>query len=212
MEERKTFSTVLLEDMTAAFKRLKENQPSERRTAIRVAFAAVEGHLAMLSQELLAKAGDGLTETERMALREENYRVDDSGKIHKVTAYLPLKSRVKLVTSTVKRLHPEYAIDFQGSEWQALLKGLDARDKITHPKDLTDMNVEFAEVQAAVTGVFWFLVEVIAPGHAGIAAYLKKNPPKNTLADIALFGPGVPLSELLSSEHNKPDPGEGGAA
>jgi len=82
MEESGDFSTVLIGDMTAAMRRLKDDHhPRESRTCVRTAFAAVEGHLATLCNELLAKAAGGLTETERMALREETYRVDATGNI-----------------------------------------------------------------------------------------------------------------------------------
>jgi len=82
MEESGDFSTVLIGDMTAAMRRLKDDHhPRESRTCVRTAFAAVEGHLATLCNELLAKAAGGLTETERMALREEAYRVDATGNI-----------------------------------------------------------------------------------------------------------------------------------
>jgi hypothetical protein len=194
MEEPDDFSTVLLGDMTAAIRRLKDDHPRERRAFIRAAFAAVEGHLAGLCQDLLARATGGLTETERMALREESYRVSDSGRIETIPAHQPLKHRVKLVTGIVKRLHPEYAIDFGSAGWQALLTGLDVRHRITHPKTRQDMNVESAELEAALNGVFWFLATVISSGHEGIAAYVARH---FTLADLDRLAEGIPLSQLL---------------
>jgi len=191
MEESESFSTVLIDDMTAAIRGLKDQHPRQRRICIRAAFAAVEGHLASLCQQLLANAAGGLTKTERMALREESYRVDDGGKIHKVIAHLPLKHRVKLVTAIVERLHPEYEIDFRSSGWQGLLRGLDVRDSITHPKNRQDMDVEPSELEAALHGVFWFLMQVIAPGESGIDAYLKKNREQFTLADLSRYGYGA---------------------
>jgi hypothetical protein len=208
MEEPDDFSTVLLGDMTAAIRRLKDDHPRERRACVRAAFAAVEGHFAGLCQELLERATGGLTETERMALREESYRVSDSGKIVVIAAYQPLKHRVKLVTAIVQRLHPEYAIDFGSAGWQALLKGLDVRDKITHPKNRQDMNVERSELEATINGVFWFLMTVIAPGSDGITAYLEKNPPGLSLLDLAGDDEGmVPLGQLFGVTPGNAQPG-----
>ena len=147
MEESGDFSTVLIGDMTAAMRRLKDDHhPRESRTCVRTAFAAVEGHLATLCNELLAKAAGGLTETERMALREETYRVDATGNIQTVPAHQPLKQRVRLVITIVKKLHPEYAIDFESKGWQSLLLGLDVRHRLTHSKSREDMSVEREEV------------------------------------------------------------------
>jgi hypothetical protein len=205
MEESDDFSRVLLGDMADAIKGLKEQHPRQRRTCVRAAFAAVEGHLAALSQELLAKAASGLSETERMALRNEGYRVSDSGKIVTIAAYQPLKHRVKLVTAIVQRLHPEYAIDFRSAGWQALLKGLDVRDRITHPKNRLDMGVEQSELEATINGVFWFLMAVIAPGRDGIAAYLERNRPPFTLADLDRYGYGAVWPSVMSAPPNEAD-------
>ncbi len=211
MEESDEFSRVLLDDMAAAIRGLKDQHPRQRRTCVRAAFAVVEGHLAALCQELLVKAASGLSEIERMALREESYRVSDSGKIVTIAAYQPLKHRVKLLTAMVQRLHPEYAIDFGGAGWQALLKGLDVRDKITHPKNRQDMSVERSELEATINGVFWFLIAVIAPGRDGIAAYLEKNRSPFTLADLDRYGYGAvwPSVGASSASPSDADPAGG---
>ena len=166
---------ILLDDMAASFKRLEDNHPRHRRECIRAIFAAVEGNLAALTDDLLSKADNELTEGERMALREETYRVTDSGKLVTTSAHMPLKVRVKLVTGILSRLHPEYAIDFGSAGWQSLLAGVDVRDRITHPKKRQDMNVEQEELDTSINGVFWFLTKVIQSGHEGIAAYLARH-------------------------------------
>ena len=51
-----------------------DDHPRERRNCVRAAFATVEGHLASLCQQLLDPGG-GLSETQRMALRDETYRL-----------------------------------------------------------------------------------------------------------------------------------------
>ena len=63
MEEPDDFSTVLLEDMSAALVRLKDDLPRDRRAYVRASFAAVEGHLAELCEDLSSKAAESLTGT-----------------------------------------------------------------------------------------------------------------------------------------------------
>jgi hypothetical protein len=175
MGDARDFSSILLTDWTASIRKLKSDQPSDFRACIRAGFAAVEGHLSGLCEELLARATSGLSEPERMALSEKTFRVDDNGDIKVVKAHLPLKHRVKLATKIVHKIHPEYAIDFGGAGWRELQEGLEVRDRLTHPKSPSDMAVSEKELEAAINGIFWFLGHVIAPGHESIAAYLEKT-------------------------------------
>jgi len=60
------------------------------------------------------------------------------------------------------------------------------------------MDVEPSELEAALHGVFWFLMQVIAPGESGIDAYLKKNREQFTLADLSRYGYGAVWSGVTS--------------
>jgi len=197
MEPEETFTVVLLDDLIAATEGVEKKAPHERRSAVRTTFAAIEGHLADLSQELLEKASRDLSEVERMALREVTYRVTDSGRIDTIRTRQPLKQRVKLVTHIVNRLHPEYRIDFESEGWQQLMRGLDVRHRLTHPKRREDLEIGEQNMKAVIAGAAWFFWVIMAPGHRSIEAYLQERAAKPDLSP--LFAPGGFLSRAFAS-------------
>jgi hypothetical protein len=166
------FFSVLLGDIVAILEKENTNGPRERRSLIRATFAAVEGSLAELCEDLLTMAARGLTESQNMALRQESIRVEENGSIKVINVWQPLKTRVRLVTEIVKRLHPEHAINFGDRGWQQLIQGLDTRDRVTHPKNLTDLDVSDEDCNTALDGMNWFLLHVIHPGNKGIGVHL----------------------------------------
>lgn len=195
MEPEEDFTIVLLDDLIAATQGVEKSRPHERRSAVRTMFAAIEGHLADLSQELLEKASGDLSEVERMALQEVTYRVTESGRIDTTRARQSLKQRVKLLTRIVNRLHPEYEIDFQSEGWQQLVRGLDVRHRLTHPKCREDLEIGEQKMKAVIAGTGWFFWVVMAPGHRGIAAYLEKRAAERDSSP--LFAPGGFLSRAF---------------
>ena len=95
------------------------------------------------------------------------------------------------MTVIVKKLHPEYDIDFRSAGWQALLSGLEIRNRITHPKNRQDMDVTSPEIDVIGRGVFWFLEAVISHGRAGITAYLERSRLLFSVTDRAtIYGHG----------------------
>jgi hypothetical protein len=166
------FFSVLLGDIVAILEKESTNGPRERRSLIRATFAAVEGSLSELCDDLLTIASSGLTEAQSMALRQESIRVEENGSIRTINVWQPLKTRVRLVIEIVKRLHPEYAINFGDRGWQQLLQGLDTRDRVTHPKSLADLDVSDEDCNTALDGMGWFLQHVIYPGSKGIGVHL----------------------------------------
>jgi len=156
---------VLINDVVAAQKRVRDaDSPTHRRDLVRSVFAAIEGLHWQLKQDVYRHSGhisQGMSIHEQAAMLEETYSVDDSGKVRSVPRFLPLASKIRLVVSIVQRYQTSYNLDYSHKGWSNLRTAIKLRDRLVHPKKLTDLNVTMAEVRQTVSAFYWFLALVI---------------------------------------------------
>jgi hypothetical protein len=160
---------VLLDDVLLVLD-LEPQNAAHRRAAIRSVYAAVEGLLHELRQELLAQASERLSREQTTVLKEERYSIKDSGEVRVDRDHQTLKQRVRFTVRVVEQLHPEYKIDFADIGWSHLLASLGVRDRLMHPKSRADLDVTDEELNSALGGLFWFVMFVLDPGRASLRA------------------------------------------
>lgn len=154
-----SFVHVLIGDCSSAFHAVeKDDTPMARRAAVRATFAAIEGLLSIVrcSREALP-----LKRSELSIVREESIEVPEGGKINTRARFTPLDRSSKAIFRVVVRVRPEYDLDFGHSGWDALLKSLKVRQRLTHPKILGDLAVEDSELHNVRSGFYWFLAFAI---------------------------------------------------
>lgn len=159
-----SFTHVLVGDVTDAEERLKANDtPTHRRELIRAAFAAMEGLHWRLKQDVFNHADTvtNLSVHEKAALLEEAYSVDERGTVRSQPRFLPLPTAIRLVVSIVKRYRPDYEIDFNHVGWSNLRSAIDVRNRLVHPKTLSDLSVSDLEIGQALSAFSWLLALVI---------------------------------------------------
>ena len=159
-----TFTHVLVGDVVAANKRLEQvDTPTHRRELIRTVFAAIEGLHWQLKQDVLrhAEVVTRLSPHEHAALMEETYSVDEKGAVRAQPRFLPLPTAIRLVVSIVKRYRPEYEVDFAHAGWANLRAAIDVRNRLVHPKALTELMVSDQEILQALSAFNWLLALVI---------------------------------------------------
>lgn len=189
-EDADDLRDVLLGDVQASL----EHEPlsaSDKRSLIRATFAAVEGLLSELRQELSQHATSKLSRAQLALLNEERYSIGNSGIEQVERDHQSLKQRVKFTVHVVQQLHPDYKIDFGDAGWQKLLASLTVRDRLMHPRSRTDLDVADSEIQAAFIGLLWFVTDVLDPGRAGLTAYKQTLDKAKMLADALRNWPSI---------------------
>jgi len=167
-----TFVDVLLDDVVQLHS-MNLGSGVIRRALIRSIMAAIEGILWNLQRTMLRTAENQMSEFEAAVLREVSYYVTDTGEVRNGVAKIPLKSRVRFGANLLARIHPEARIDFTAREWKKLLDSIDVRDRLTHPKSQSKLEVTTDEVNSAIEGLTWFLVVVSGTWQDALTAYLK---------------------------------------
>jgi hypothetical protein len=146
-----------------------ENEGFFRRMLFRSAFAYIEG---ILYQFKLSTAGLTLAQHFQAARREKPYSVmpspyvgfltetdfilTDAGEIRETRALIKLKTNIQY---TFKQAASTYRSAYQldkGAGWHCFLRSIKVRDRITHPKDPSDMAITNVEVKDVQEAVVWF--------------------------------------------------------
>ena len=152
------FLASLLEDVIDARKRLTENDtPTNRRTAVRTTFAAIEGMTWLYREHVrfIAKRMQVLTPMADLALRERSFAVTDGGNIVEQIKFVTLPTIVKLTNRQAQLIEPAFSLDFGGDGWSALKAALILRHRITHPKTLDDLLVGDSDLKIVQAAFEW---------------------------------------------------------
>ena len=117
-----------------------------RRTHIRALFAFIEGCIYMIKQEAFIhqkhKKESNFTPEEMILLKEETPYLERSGKVKKIPKYVDLLSNIRFTIECYKKTsNLNYELDVHGKSWQSFHNSLKVRDRITHPKNSSDMEI-----------------------------------------------------------------------
>ena len=123
-----------------------------RRVYIRALVATIEADI--FQRKKLALAGHELEPfftTEEMAvLKEEQYSVKSNGAIQTSTKFISLAANYRLSFTLAGRLiGTRFKLDVSGSEWDDLLRCIEIRNSITHPRSAQDLEISKEDVTRA---------------------------------------------------------------
>jgi len=154
---------VLMQDLSEARERLAEYEsPSQfaRRTYIRTLFALIEGETFSRKQVALAlyELGYKVFQPEEVALlREEQYYLTEQGRAKKQQLFLRTAANLRFSFETfAKACKTNYKLDSSGREWESFKNIVDCRNRITHPKRVSDLNIKDEELQHAISVADWY--------------------------------------------------------
>jgi hypothetical protein len=138
-----------------------DERPFWGRTIVRSLFAGIEGLCYCNKQIALAAAAlknIDLTSAEVAMLREESYRLNDKGEVESIKSKLGTVPNLAFSLRMLARARGgSYQIDTTSAGWQAFKTSIRVRDRITHPKDASDLQVTKEEVGSTMNGASWFL-------------------------------------------------------
>ena len=172
------FARILITDVDAVMQRLNNRDSQQvRREFIRTLFAAIEGYIWLYRQQVIdiAKSMEALTTEEEIALSEMDYRVSDKGKIVRQARFLPMLSAFRLTTKIATRLNPHLAIDFDTGDWDRLRGAIAVRNRITHPKHESDLDIGDEDLTLAQGAFFWIIDATVGAMEAATDAFRQHN-------------------------------------
>jgi hypothetical protein len=159
-ELARNFYGILGYDAAYAMERMKENDcQSSRRDFVRSAFAAIEGWIWEYRQSIQSTIGSvrDLSPIEESAFAETSYTISDSGKLREQVRFVPMTVMLRFITRIAEEECCQQLIDFSSVDWTNFNQAIGIRNRITHPKVITDLmlsDADIAEVKAALLWLF----------------------------------------------------------
>jgi hypothetical protein len=158
------FEKTLLDDLSADIQAAaKAESQTERRSVVRSGFAIVEGLIHSIKGMILddLHLNPGLHSIAEVAmLREEMYGVDRTGEIQTQPKFISTDANLRFTIKMLCRGTSDGSLDLSGRGWQAFKSSLDVRNRLAHPKQLSDLTVTDSEIRAFIEGLNWFLKNV----------------------------------------------------
>lgn len=129
------------------------------RTEVRMVFAQLEGLTHSLKQAALDVSqitGVALTPEEVLLLQEKEYDLRQNGAINEKSARLRTLPNFLFAFKTFAKVcGVNHQLNLGGREYQQLQNALDVRDRLTHPRSVTSLEVTHEELGAMFAALTW---------------------------------------------------------
>ncbi len=160
-----SFLATLSADIEHVLKQVQTSDTaSDRRNALRTIISAMEGaawvyrmHILSMLEEL-----DRSTPMLERAFSETSLYVSENGQIREQPRFVSTTAMIRLTTRVAQDLCPGLHVDFNEVGWQELQKAIKVRNRITHPKSLSDLSVTHEDVEQAHAGFDWLLTTLVS--------------------------------------------------
>jgi hypothetical protein len=161
--EVNSFVKELAKDVNLAKKRMDDDPcDSNIREFVRTTYAAIEAQSWNIRMYLLDEIIDKkkISTHEISALKEEVYVVTDKGEIKVQSRGYPLKVSLKLIINTFRNHGILIETDYSSPEWSNIDDVSRIRNRITHPKNMSDIIVSKKEAEKCFE-VFLFVQSIL---------------------------------------------------
>jgi hypothetical protein len=140
----------------------KLSQP-ERRMYVRSAFATIEAWIYVIKQMALRAHPDPkcptISEAERAFAQEHEYRLTESGDVVTRRTKISLEANLRFGFKLLAKAGSVPSeLDVSGAEWQSFKRAIKIRDRITHPKTVSDLNISDEDYNDVSGGFGWVLI------------------------------------------------------
>ncbi|KWV93913.1 hypothetical protein [Erythrobacter sp. AP23] len=160
----KELIAILIADVAEAKSRLqKEDTQTARRELIRAQFAAIEGLVWLARQHIagVAREMDKLTEDEASALSEQSISIGQNGKITIQRKFIPTAAAIRFLARLARRICHEPVLELTDAGWSRLSNATQIRNRITHPKRSSDMEIEERDLADSEVAFAWCFESLI---------------------------------------------------
>lgn len=140
--------------------------PFWRRALVKLFLAYVEGVTWQMSRVALRAAEIGLLGLDtgqRAVLEESSWELDDRGRVKRRHVHWSPDRRLRFVLPLYARaFNVDKAVDCSTAGWRAFREVLLIRNRLTHPKALTDLTIEGPELANCFMAFDWYFDTVQA--------------------------------------------------
>ena len=162
----------------------KEDNQFTRRAYVRNIFAMIEGSIWVLKQTVLfAPVPEGrvkkLSPAEYALLSDKTYELKSNGQTKEQTKYLKLPENFRFTFGVLKKYFgTEFNLGVGTVVWDNFLAAQEIRNRITHPKTVTEFEVSDSELATCKEACSWFN-ELVVAFFNGLVVKVEKNPNEN---------------------------------
>lgn len=90
-------------------------------------------------------------------LEEQTYDVDGKGKVRKRKIFLKTANNLRFAFNVSAKLTLDFNLDASGKGWESYKKAVKIRNRITHPKNISDLNISKEEMSTVREAFMWFI-------------------------------------------------------
>ena len=135
--------------------------PIMRRVLVRSVFSFIEGTAYGLKQFAIRQSEE-LSFGERTLANDESYELKDNGEVVRRSARLRFLSNIRFAFKIfAKATEVQFSLDTASVGWHHLTIALKIRDRLTHPKCVSDLAVTDDEIRTAFSAFTWFDSQII---------------------------------------------------
>jgi hypothetical protein len=160
-------------------KLLSEDNQLWRRAYIRTTFAEIEAMVFRMKQVALKSCdmfGIKLSEAEINLIQEQSFDLRENGEIKTQAKFLRLQSNLRFAFKVFSRvLHFKYSLEVSSDGWTFFDEALRIRNRLTHPKSLSDFHISDQDEIIVIKASDWFkesMKGLLNSGSEGISKYL----------------------------------------
>jgi hypothetical protein len=165
-----------------------DNSQLHRRAYVRSVFAFIEGtlHCMKMTTIHLGTILGNLLIQELLVLNGETFDVDDRGDILSKSLYPKFLSNLKFTFKIFSKVFvSSFTLNLGGTGWQRLREAVKVRDRLMHPKAITELKVTDAEVEVTKNAFDWFFMShALCSNYAQRATQSKTTPTPEAIAEL----------------------------
>jgi hypothetical protein len=189
LKELTSMMLVLGRDCDEQYSAIESNDNQmHRRAYVRSVFAFIEGILHRMKRTAfhVGNAVGSLLIAEMVMIDGASFDINDKGEVVARPVFIKFLNNVKFGFRVYsKSVGSSFELSLDGVGWQKLRDALKVRDRLTHPKVSTDLEVTDAEVEATKKAFDWFFISyVLCSQHAQKAARAKTSTKREDDADL----------------------------
>jgi gas vesicle protein len=130
------------------------------RSLIKTVVSFYEAQVYTLKNELIdycCENSISISPEVLMFLKNLKYEIKDNGNIREKYFQTTLKAEIKFIFNEICNLQKfELKFDYGDVRWAQLLKTIEVRNRLTHPKELAEQRVTDIEIEDCVVSLVWF--------------------------------------------------------
>jgi len=148
----------------------------ERRILVRSIFAFFEA-IAFILKSSALMANPAILKPEEIALaKEEDYELSDSGEVEIRKAKLRFKPNLLFAFQIAAKSNQiNFKLNVNCHQWEALIRSIKVRDRLTHPKKTEDMAVTEKEIEDAQIAYEWIFDQFGLSAALSLSKILKEK-------------------------------------